>query len=276
MQHAYAHCEALVRDADKDRFLAALFAPAEHRRDLHALYAFNAEISRVRDVAHEPMPGEIRLQWWRDALVGERQGVSGHPVAAAVVETIARHRLPPEPFGELIDAHTFDLYDDAMASLADLEAYARATTSTLFGLAARVLGADADAVAGAAQTGGIAYALVRLMQAFPRHAARGRLYLPTDLLERHGVERADIAAGRPGPGLTAAMAELRARAHDRLADSRRLIARLPPEAAPAFLSVALVGPLLRALGRSTNPFAPVEVPQWRRQWTLWRAARTAG
>jgi 15-cis-phytoene synthase len=271
MQDAYAHCEALVRDADKDRFLAALFAPAGTRRDLYALYAFNAEIARVRELAREPMPGEIRLQWWRDALGADGHGgASGHPVAAALGETIARHALPFGPFNALIDAHAFDLYDDAMPSLSDLETYARATESTLFGLAARILGADGDA---AADAGGTAYALARLMQAFPRHAARGQVYLPADLLERHGAERADISAGRCGPALTAVLAELRAHAGARLAEARRLIAALPPAAAPAFLPVAIVGPLLRALERSRDPVVPVEVPQWRRQWALWRAAR---
>ncbi|MGZ8323236.1 MAG: squalene/phytoene synthase family protein, partial [Rhodoplanes sp.] len=61
---SYAHCEALVRAADKDRFLASLFAPAERRRRLFALYAFNAEIARVREVVRTPIAGEIRLQWW--------------------------------------------------------------------------------------------------------------------------------------------------------------------------------------------------------------------
>ena len=63
-----AHCAALVREHDRDRYLATLFAPAETRDALFALYAFAAEIGRVRDVAREPMPGEIRLQWWRDAI----------------------------------------------------------------------------------------------------------------------------------------------------------------------------------------------------------------
>ena len=66
----FQHCTALVREADRDRYLATLFAPAEHRDALYALYAFNAEIARVRDMAREPMPGEIRLQWWVDVLGG--------------------------------------------------------------------------------------------------------------------------------------------------------------------------------------------------------------
>ena len=88
MQDAYAHCEAVVRAADKDRFLAALFAPAALRRHLHALYAFNSEIARVRDAAREVLPGEIRLQWWRDALVGQARGeVNANPIAAALLDT---------------------------------------------------------------------------------------------------------------------------------------------------------------------------------------------
>ena len=56
------HCAQLVREADKDRFLASLFAPADRRGDLFALYAFNIEIGRVRALAREPLPGEMRLQ----------------------------------------------------------------------------------------------------------------------------------------------------------------------------------------------------------------------
>ena len=72
MQDAFAYCAELVRTADRDRFLSSLFAPAEHRAALHALYAFNVEVARVREVAREPLPGEIRLQWWSEVVNGER------------------------------------------------------------------------------------------------------------------------------------------------------------------------------------------------------------
>jgi phytoene synthase len=68
------YCAALVREADRDRYLAALFAPADRRGALFSLYAFDIEISRIRDLAREPMPGEIRLQWWREVLEGVRAG----------------------------------------------------------------------------------------------------------------------------------------------------------------------------------------------------------
>ena len=62
------YCFNLVRQVDRDRYLAALFAPEDKRADLLALYAFNAEITRVRDIVTEPHLGEIRLQWWQDTL----------------------------------------------------------------------------------------------------------------------------------------------------------------------------------------------------------------
>src|ERR1041384_3406995 len=62
MNSAFAACEAMVRRADPDRYFSALFAPAETRPLLFALYAFNHELARIGEVVHQPMTGEIRLQ----------------------------------------------------------------------------------------------------------------------------------------------------------------------------------------------------------------------
>src|SRR5213082_2715317 len=126
MDDNYRHCEALVRAVDKDRFLASLFAPADKRGPLFALYAFDLEIAGIRERAREPMPGEIRLQWWRDVLSGERGGeAKAHPVAAALTATIARFALPAQRLIDLTEAHAFDLYDDTMPTFDVLEAYLR-------------------------------------------------------------------------------------------------------------------------------------------------------
>ncbi|HKS64468.1 MAG TPA: squalene/phytoene synthase family protein, partial [Xanthobacteraceae bacterium] len=112
MRDAFAHCEALLRAADRDRFLATLFAPAEHRDALFALYAFNVEITRVREAAREPLAGEIRLQWWNDVLDGTGRGeVAAYPEAAALLASMARYHLPAGRFEALIAARRFDLYD---------------------------------------------------------------------------------------------------------------------------------------------------------------------
>src|SRR5262245_37465598 len=116
MADDFDYCETLVRESDKDRFVATLFAPAGRRRALYALYAFNVELARVREAAREPMPGEMRLQWWRDVLGGQPSGAAG-PVAAALVNTAIRFRLPTHVLADMIEARSFDLYDDPMGTL---------------------------------------------------------------------------------------------------------------------------------------------------------------
>jgi phytoene synthase len=277
MADAFDHCEELVRAGDMDRFLATLFAPQKYRRALYALYAFNLEIARVREMAREPMPGLIRLQWWRDALLGAGPGeAASHPVAAALRETAVRYRLPPSALAGLIDARSSDLYDDPMASVADLEIYAMRTSSALLDLAARILNDGKEPGAGDLTAhAGIAYAICGLIRALPIHAARRQLYLPADIMQRYGAQVADVFTGNATTELRAVLAELRLRARQHLAAARGLVDAAPAAIMPALLPVALVRPALdRMERRSYQPFKPVELPQWRRQWTLWRAARS--
>jgi 15-cis-phytoene synthase len=274
MQDAFAYCAELVRTADRDRFLSALFAPAQHRAALHALYAFNVEVTRVREVAREPLPGEIRLQWWSEVVNGERaEEAAANPVASALLTVIERHRLPVPALTALLDARCFDLYDDPMARLADLEAYGQKTSSTLLALAAQILAdLEGEVTELVANPAGIAYAIAGLIRAFPLHAARRQLYVPLELLEHHGAESQDIFAGKSSKNLRAVFAELQAVARRHLLAAHQHITRLPDAALPAFLPIALVRPSLDRLAHC-DPFAPAELSPWRRQWLIWRAAR---
>jgi phytoene synthase len=277
MSDPFPHCEALVREADKDRFLATLFAPAKYRRPLFALYAFNAEVARVREQARQPMPGEIRLQWWRDVFGGAGQGEArANPVAAALLETVVRYRLPPHAFTELIDARAFDLYNEPMASFGEVDAYATKTSSALIDLAARILNDGNDPqIEKLARHAGIAYAVAGLLTAFPLHAARGQLFVPLDVLQRHGAKAEAIFVGKASPELRAAHAQVRAHARVHLAEAKALIGNAPAAVAPALLPAALVRPMLDRMDRRrSDPFKPAALPQWRRQWILWRAARS--
>ena len=235
MQDAFAYCAELVRTADRDRFLSSLFAPAEYRGALHALYAFNVEVARVREVAREPLPGEIRLQWWSEVVNGGRaEEAAANPVASALLTVIERHRLAAPALTALLDARRFDLYDDPMARLADLEAYARKTSSALLALAAQILGGEGEVTEPVANPAGIAYAIAGLLRAFPLHAARRQLYVPLEVLERHGVEPQDIFAGKSSENLRGALAELQAVARRHLLAAHQQIATLPDAALPLF------------------------------------------
>ena len=134
-----AFCADLVRSHDFARYASTLFVPSDQRRALLALYAFNAEISRVRDQVSQPLPGEIRLQWWTDMLAGAGHGgVEGNPVAAELMLAIRSYRLPVERLSRLIDEHQFDLYNDPMPTMAALEGYINDTACALFALGAAI------------------------------------------------------------------------------------------------------------------------------------------
>jgi phytoene synthase len=271
-----AHCEALVRRADKDRYLAALFAPAAWRGALYALYAFNVEIARVREVIREPLAGEIRLQWWSDAIVGDRAGEArSNPVAAALLAAVLQLRLPKDLLTGLIAAHRFDLYNEPMGTLAELGDYGRATSAALIALSARILGVDdASGLRKLAFHAGLAHVITGVLQALPIHAARGQLYVPIEVLDRHGVSREDIAARPATPELRAALGEMRLAAREHLAQAGRSAADMPAELLPVLLPIALVRPVLDRMEHDAyDPFVPPELAQWRRQWRLWRAAR---
>jgi 15-cis-phytoene synthase len=288
----YAQCEALLRQEDLDRWLACLFIPAEQRVHVHALYAFSFEIARIRERVSEPMLGEIRFQWWREILVGERGAeAAAHPVAAALLDTIAKFDLPLDRFAGLIDARLFDLYDEPMPSIAVLESYATATASNLFRLAADIVAPGpgrqgCDELAAAGDHAGIAYALTGLLRALPWHVANGQIYLPIDCLAAHGIDEAnaqttlpaDLHADRVSVGLRAALADLRKLARDHLRAFDALMEKTKGEAGSVFLPARLCDAYLRQMEKSDyDPWRTrIELPQWRRQWILWRAARAIG
>ena len=266
--------------ADKDRFLATLFAPAKYRRPLFALYAFNLEVARVRELAREPMPGEIRLQWWRDVFAGAGRGeVRANPVAAALLDTVVRYRLPPRALLDLIDARSFDLYDDPMATLDGARGYARKTSSALM--------ATGRAHPQRRQRSGYRRSrracrrspmrIAGLLAAFPLHAARRQLYRAArsaaaprrragDRFRRQGDARTARRACRTARCMRAAHLAA-AQAADRPRRPTRRAGAAAGRAGAALRSTAWSAAVTIRSSRPT-------LPQWRRQWILWRAARS--
>lgn len=272
----YDHCATLVRESDRDRWLATLFAPADKRRHLLALAAFAIETSRVRDLVSSPGPGEIRLQWWVDAIEGEARGdVRAHPIADALIDTVHAFRLPRRALTDLLEARRFDLYEDPMPDTEALEAYCGHTSAIPIRLASIVL-ADGTEPGGAACAGyaGVAIGVTALLRAFAHQAGQGRLYIPVDILAAHGMTPA-AALARPAPaGLGAALADLRALARRRHSQARDSLGEAAPVARAAFLPLATVPLHLDRLERVATPHQPApSVPQWRRQWAIWRMAR---
>ncbi|HYV70454.1 MAG TPA: squalene/phytoene synthase family protein [Pseudolabrys sp.] len=272
MKEPFAYCADHLRETNRDRYLATLFAPAEKREALFALYAFDAEIARVRDLAREMMPGEIRLQWWREVLLGERAGeAAANPVAAAMAEILECSEFVRDPLVDLIEAHRFDVQNAPMESVDALETHAARTDGTIVELAVRLVGGKIESTV--AHESGSALTIANLLSQFPRHAARRQLYVPLDILRHYGAGPEDVFAMRSTPELRAALAELRLRARRNLAHV--VAVKIPELAKPAFLPLAPLRQWLVDMERpGYDPFRPPVVSPWRRQWRIWRAAKS--
>ena len=239
---------------DRDRYVAALFAPRAVRDDLFAIAALGAELAAIPDKVREPMLGEIRLQWWREQLSRPvADGPCGHPVADQMRGVIARHRLPDGLVLGLIDARAFELHGELFPDEAAVRTHHAKIDGGLFALAARCLdkaGTDQMSI-----SAGIAFGRARALHQLPRDLAKGRVPLPKTLIERYGVDPHDLLHGRANAGVLSLHAELRTNAAAALREAVTSLAILSRKALPAFLPLSLAPLYIR--NASASPADPL-------------------
>ncbi|MCY0153574.1 phytoene/squalene synthase family protein [Hoeflea alexandrii] len=268
---------AALREADIDRYLSLLLMPDAVRNDLLALFLFNTEIASIRDRIREALPGEVRLQWWRDVLYGQRDSEArAHPVASALVEVIERRAMPVAPLIAMCDARVFDLYDDPMPDRTSYEGYAGETASALLQMSAFLIDPDASTLSATASGhAGVAQAVAGHLLMLPISQARGQVFIPGDLLAATGLDREAFLVGTETERVTNAVRAFAGFGREHLDKARRALTGVPASARPAYLPVALAESVFARAERegagclSTS----VRLPQWRRQWQLWSAAR---
>jgi phytoene synthase len=211
----------------------------------------------VRETVREPMLGQIRLQWWReavDAAYGKAQP-RRHEVVEPLTAAIRRRGLSRKHLDRLIDARERDLDDAPPATLAALEAYADGTSTPLIRLALETLGAAIPSTEMAAAEVGVAYALTGLLRAIPVHALAGRCFIPRDLTGEAGLDVADYAAGRVTPMLRRAVEAIARAAERHLAAARAMRRDVPKAALPALLPARIASRALTHLERAGyDPF----------------------
>ena len=273
---AAAFCADLVRSHDYPRYAATIFVPADVRRALLALYAFNVEITRVREQVSQALPGEIRLQWWTDMLAGQAHGsAQGNPVAAELTQVIRLAELPVEKLARLIEEHQFDLYNDPMPTMAALEGYLNDTSAALFALAAQIAaGPPSPEVEHLARHAGLAQGLVRVVAMLAYDASRRQLFLPQQVLTQHGSDLEEVFAGKLTPRVRSAVEQLLAEARRHLDTAHGLLGHVPADVRPVFLPLAVVRRDLQRFSRAdSDPFASQPPSRLSTLWTLWRASR---
>jgi phytoene synthase len=271
----FAYCRAEVKRFDPDRYFSSLFAGEKGSLALQSLYAFNLEIAKTRESVSEPMLGQIRLQWWREALDGIYAGTPrNHAVVMALAHTIEAHDLDRIRFDRLIDGREFDLEDRQPHTLDELISYAAKTSGELTCLALECLGARGEEIEAVGRRTGIAWALTGLLLAIPFHVSQNRCFLPRDLTDAHGVPITALLAGRPPDTLTAVAAEIAEKASDQLvplAEKSRIVTRIMM---PALSHLAIARANLRRLEKTGHDvFAVRPISPLGRQWRTVAATR---
>lgn len=263
-----------VRRLDRDRYVTALFAPDDGRRtDLLALYAFNIEVARTREVVSEPELGRIRLQWWRDVIAECYEGSPHeHFIVSPLAEVIRQRRLSRDLFDRLIDARERDLDQQPPETLEDLVHYARESSGSLVRLALETLGVREEAAQQTGEQIGTAWALTGMMRALPSRMVLGLPALPTEMLRKFGFEKGPAAGQKPSSELRDAVRKVCLCASGIIVKSRNAAPMIPREAISAFLLAPLAELYLRRLSRTEfDPFdrrntPPLRLPVLRLMW----------
>jgi phytoene synthase len=248
--------ERIVSEADPDRMAASFFAPATVRPALMALYAFNVELARIRDLIREPMAGHMRLAWWRGQLERIARGEEGEtPLLRALSTVVAAHGLPVPLLLGAVDARGAELSECPFSNMAALETYVLATSSALMKLAARICGAgaQADSVAGPC---GLAFGLVGILRSLPHDARRRRCFLPLQDLAAHGCGPEDVFA-MDGRRVEPVVRTVLDRAEQAILGARRIA--IPRPALAAILPTVLARQSM-ALLRATTSGAFMPIP----------------
>jgi squalene synthase HpnC len=225
---AFAHCEARVK-AHYENFPVGLFVPRKKRRYVYALYAF----ARIADdFADEPIYEGVRqekLDQWEALLHAAYRGEAEGPVFVALRETVRDLDVPKELLLALLSAFRQDTQKNRYASWEELLDYCRRSANPVGRLVLIVfeqedpeLPALSDAVCTALQ-------LANHWQDAAIDYARDRIYVPEDMMRRHGVGTWDFSTGRVTDGFRGLMAELIARTRELFERGRPLCDRVGRE-----------------------------------------------
>ncbi len=267
--NTFDYCREIVNKDDRDRYLTTIFAPSSFQNQLWALWAFNQEVAKVRENVSEAMLGEIRLQWWADAIEEVKSGaVREHPVCQALNEA-SLNESTLDLLTETIAARKLDVFDEGPADFAALCDYADGVGGALQEASYRILAVDALVEAGisASRALGQAWTMLGLVRALPFHWQAGRSYMPASVKEGMHLPDPEQAFKQLKPTIDRMLNYAR----QQLDECKKLIKTLDKNQRKLFVPIALMELYLNTLDKAgNNPFEtpPFEASELRKLWKL--------
>ncbi|MCY4488869.1 MAG: presqualene diphosphate synthase HpnD [Deltaproteobacteria bacterium] len=248
--------------------------PAERRRAMYAIYAFCREVDDVADEPGDSAEKRRGLAAWREEIARLYAGEPRWLTTRALLQPVQRYDLPREEFLAVIDGVETDTAPAVrMGTLEDLLRYCRKVAGAVGMLSIHAFGVPRDPGYQIAETLGNAVQITNILRDVKEDAAEERLYVPLDLMERHGVPESPLSAVCDQPGFAAACAELAGIARDHYAGTERLLARLGRrQIRPIVLMMAVYRETLRRLEVRgwTHLERPVRLGKPRKLWLALR------
>jgi squalene synthase HpnD len=268
-----AQIEARVRAAGTSFYWGMRVLPAPRRAAMYAIYAFCREVDDIADDAPDDQKAP-RLAAWRAEIAALYDGRPSHPITRALLAPVADYRLEQRDFLAIIDGMEMDAGAAIQApSLAELDLYCARVASAVGRLSVRAFGDDSARALDVAEALGRALQLTNILRDLEEDAARGRLYLPRELLDKHGIAGSAPQEVLGHPALPAVCAELVALARAKFTEAERAMADCPRRPMrPAALMKAMYRAVLDRLERRGWQALdrPVKTPKLLKLWLVVR------
>jgi phytoene synthase len=275
IETAQAHVREVATRSGSSFLWGMRLLPRPRREAMYAIYAFCREVDDIADEGGTPAEKQRALAAWREEIERLYAGAPSRPTAEALLAPLRDYGLPKEEFLAVIDGMEMDAREDIRApSLADFRLYCRRVAGAVGVLSVHAFGATEPEARELALAEGDALQFTNILRDVAEDAERGRLYLPRELLQRHGIDSSDPMTVLADPRLPAVCRDLAALAEERFAEAERLMARCARgPMRPARIMLAMYRRLLTRLQQNDwqNITLRVSLPKAEKLWIALRS-----
>jgi phytoene synthase len=235
LARSYAYCERLARREAGNFYFAFRVLPRGQRQAMCALYAFLRITDDLSDRPGTPAEKRGPLIDWRRRFERALAGEYTHPLHPAFHHAVGLHQIPSEYFQEVIDGVEMDLNGFTYPTFADLYRYCYRVASVVGLACIHIWGFEDSRAKSYAESAGIAFQLTNILRDLGEDAARGRVYLPREDLDRFDYSTEKLCRGERDESFRALMRFQIDRARHYYESSDSLTPLLPPAGRAVFL-----------------------------------------